>query len=129
MRTQRVRSIAPGTLVVVSVSLIVISAAVLVTTARANDQPRPTCTKNATSACAKCADNNNTYQCMPAGLPVGCIYGTCPNTGSGPCATGCGNQNCGNFDWNCEDPPAKIMGSTSCKDDLPKACCTDSTGC
>jgi hypothetical protein len=122
MRTQRLASLTPAALIVVSCALSCISALVLVTTAR-GDNKVATCTSNTNSACATCPSTSQVYQCKPAALPTNCIYGTCPVTGSGPCGI-CAGQTCGNTDWNCADPAVSINGSTACDSQNPDTCST-----
>lgn len=127
MRTKMLGSLAPSMLIVVASSMMAISTASLVAPAYAAGIR--TCTSNTSSACATCDTTNKVYQCKPAALPTGCIYGTCPTVGNGPCGASCATQTCGTTDWNCDTPPVSIQGSTACKGEDPDVCCTQSGGC
>ncbi len=123
MRTHPIRRAMPWMLLTVSLWVIAVSTAVLVTATHANDT-HPSCTSSTSAACATCDGTNKVYQCRPAALPTNCIYGTCPKVPGGPCGSGCAGQTCGTTDWNCADPPQSIPDSTACKQELPDVCCT-----
>ena len=125
MRIQRLISLAGSTLIVISCSVLSVSTLVFVKSVRANNGPpvTKTCTANTNSACATCTSTSQVYQCKPAALPTNCIYGTCPNTGSGPCG-GCAGQTCGTTDWNCETPSASIDNSFACENQSCDTCKT-----
>jgi hypothetical protein len=86
------------------------------------------CVASGSAGCATCDSTKDDsgqgqYQCRPAALPTGVIYGTCPALG-GKCTTGSDipQQTCGTSDWTCDDPPVSIDSSTACSEESPAYC-------
>ena len=88
------------------------------------------CTKAKTAACAECSGTEDVYQCKPAALPTGVVYGSCVKrtNADGTCVVGGSSdiptQTCGNSDWDCATPSETIDKSFACSQDEPKVCKT-----
>jgi hypothetical protein len=73
-------------------------------------------------ACATCAGTNQAYQCRPAGLATGQVYGTCVQ-GTGGCLKPPELvEECGNYDFTCGQNPVSIPGGTACLNQIASVC-------
>ena len=111
---------------VMSLSLVTIGA--LIAIAFSGDSRRAwggtmRCTASTSASCATCSGTSNAYQCMPAALPTGQIYGTCP-AGVGGCGRNLQITSCGNADFTCGPNPVSIDGGTACSTETPSVCTT-----
>ena len=115
-------STAPPVIVVLSSTVLAVSLVCFASSVRAGGGGLENCTPNETSACSSCGSTLNVYQCRPAALPTGAIYGTCPAV-AGTCPdNNFAQQDCGNTDWNCADPPVSMVGGVACADQTPTCC-------
>ena len=91
------------------------------------DLARDTCTTTVQDQCTTCAGSGNGYQCVPAALTTGYVYGSCID-GNGTCngrlspGTGVGTINCGSTDWNCATPPVSTAAGTGGYGNSPRGC-------
>ena len=110
-------------LIIASISILTGSSLMLSESAWANVPLSRACTSSTSAQCSSCAGTGQVFQCRPAPLGGGLIYGLCPKTAQ---TVSCYNQSstssCGTQDWNCQNPPAVIAGSSACGGEYGAVC-------
>ena len=120
MREQRFRAanfLIAGAMGLLSFSMIIAQQTV------AGPPLKSACIGSPANACSTCEGTNQVYQCKPATLPTGAIYGTCINV-SGNCNSteAPADQDCGNTDWTCGENSKSIPESHGCLQTKPQVC-------